>query len=963
MSRRTLPAVAAALLALLCLVSAVLPAAAIEAISVEPDDAAIDLTGGIDFYPRYGDRIQVSTAPGPDGIVRRIEVRSREPGRVASWAVFALQNDSDEQIDRLLVAPHFRLVGSGVIRPDLGASRIASITPSQGFRPDRQESPDADVFLVTLDPGTVVTFVAELRADRLPQLRLWEPDAYKDKANSFTLYQGIVLGISGLLALFLTVLFVVKGTLMFPAAASVAWAVLAYLCIDFGFWHKLFNVGIEDDAVYRAGAEAVLAATLLIFLFSYLSLSRWHVRFLPVAAVWLLGLLALVWVAIADAPLAAGIARISLAAIAIVGLGLILFLAFRGFDRAFLLIPTWLLLIAWLAGAWLTVSGRLGNDLVSPALNGGLVILVLLIGFTVMQHAFSGSIGHGIIPDVDRKALALIGAGYTVWDWEVQRDRLHVGPELEEKLGLQRGALEGQIVNWIDTLHASDRDRFRTTLDALTEQRRGRISQDFRLRANDGHYYWIRMRARPILGTDGEVSRVVGTLVDVTDSRTSEERILHDAVHDNLTGLPGRELFVDRLEAGMTRARAEGAQRPTVMVIDIDRFRQVNDSAGIAVGDSMLLTIARRLQRLLKPQDTLARLAGDQFGVILVSEKDPQRITAMTETIRRTVRTPIAFGGREIVLTACIGVAVYDGKQRRKDELLEDAEIAMYYAKRSGPDRVDAFRPSMRSAGGDRLTLESDLRKAIERGEIQLLYQPIVRLENGRTAGFEALVRWDHPRFGRLNPAEFISIAEETGLIIDIGLFVLEQAARQLATWQRAAARGEQPVFVSVNISSRQLLRHDFINDVKAILSRSEVKPGTLKLEVTESLVMENPEYCGQVLARIRELGAGIALDDFGTGYSALGYLHRFPFDIIKVDKTFLQHKANGAGPVVLKAIVALAHDLGMEVVAEGAESDADRHALNELGCEFAQGFFFSAPVSSEEARKLLSREESATRH
>ncbi|MCB1475659.1 MAG: EAL domain-containing protein [Rhodobiaceae bacterium] len=946
----------------LCLLLAALwiaaqPAMAVEAVKVAPEDSAIDLSGGIEMYVRYGDRIQVSTAPGSDGIVRRIEVRTREPGRTASWAVFALQNDSDEQIDRLIVAPHFRLVGSGVLRPDLGASRIAAITPSQGFRPERQDSQDADVFLVTLDPGTVVTFVAELRSDRLPQLRLWEPNAYKDKTNSFTLYQGIVLGISGLLALFLTVLFVVRGTLMFPAAAAVAWAVLAYLCIDFGFWHKLVNVGVEDDQIYRAGAEAIFAATLLMFLFSYLSLNRWHVRFLPVAGVWFISLLGLVWVAIADAPLAAGIARISIAAIVVVGLGLILFLTFRGFDRAFLLIPTWLLLLAWLAGAWMIVSGRLGNDLVSPALNGGLVILVLLIGFTVMQHAFSGAISHGVIPDVNRKALALIGAGYTVWDWEVQRDRLSVGAELEPKLGLSRGSLEGQVMNWIDALHAGDRDRFRTTLDTLVEQRRGRIAQDFRLRADDGHYLWMRMRARPILGTDGEVSRVVGTLVDVTDARTSEERILHDAVHDNLTGLPGRELFLDRLDNAMMRTRTEGAQRPTVMVVDLDRFRQVNDSAGIAIGDSMLLTVARRLQRLLKPQDTLARLAGDQFGIIVISETEAQRITGFAESVRKTVRTPIAFGGREIILTACLGLAIYDGKQRRKDEILEDAEIAMYYAKRNGPDRIEAYRPLMRSVGGDRLTLESDLRRAIERGEIHLLYQPIINLENGLVAGFEALVRWDHPRFGRLNPAEFISIAEETGLIVDIGLYVLETAARQLGSWQRSMGEGRDSLFMSVNISSRQLLRHDFINDVKAVLGRSEVKKGTLKLEITESLVMENPEYCAQVLTRIRELGAGLALDDFGTGYSALGYLHRFPFDVIKVDKTFVQEGANGHGPVVLQAIVTLAHDLGMEVVAEGAETEHDRYRLEQLDCEYAQGFLFGAPMHVDEARKLLQHE------
>jgi diguanylate cyclase (GGDEF)-like protein/PAS domain S-box-containing protein len=953
-----------AVLLVVVLLAASSPAArALEAISVPVDVPAIDLTSAVDLYLRYGDRIQISTAPDADGFVRRIEVRAREPGRSASWAVFALKNESDEQIDRLLVAPNFRMPGSGILRPDLGHQRMSAITPSQGFRPEREDSDDSDIYLITLDPGAVVTYVVELEGDTLPQLRLWQPDAYKEHVNSYTLYQGMVIGIAGLLALFLTVLFVVKGTLIFPAAASLAWAVLLYLSIDFNFLNRIIDVPAAGDQVFRAGAEAILAATLLIFLTSYLSLMRWHVRLLLVVAVWLLALVGVVGIAVIDASLAAGIARLSLGLIGIVGLMLIVFLAVRGFDRAILLIPTWLLLLAWLFAAGMVVTGRLDNDLVAPALNGGLVVLVLLVGFTVMQHAFAGGpIAHGLLNDFHRKALALIGAGDLVWDWEVPRDRVYVAPEFEEKLGLKPGSLEGSIRRWIDILHAGDRDRFRAMIDAVVEQRRGRIAQDFRVRAADGHYFWFRMRARPILGDDGEVARLVGTLVDVTEIKNAEERLLHDAVHDNLTGLPNRQLFLDRLEAAILRARAGEGNRPTIFIIDIDRFRQVNDGFGIAVGDSLLLTVARRLQRQLKPGDTLARMAGDQFGIILVSEREPQRLAAFAEAIRRTVRTPITFSDREVFLTACVGIAVHDGADKRKEELLEDAEIAMYHAKRFGPDRAEAFKPVMRSMGGDRVSLESDLRRALEREEIKLVFQPIMRLEDKRIAGFEALVRWDHPRHGRLSPKEFLTIAEETGLIVEIGLFVLERAARQLGAWQRAMG-GHLPIFASVNVSSRQLLRHDLINDIRAVLARNDVLPGTLKLEVTESLVMENPEYAAQVLEKVRELGAGLALDDFGTGYSSLAYLQRFPFDTIKVDRSFVRQNGNGARPVILRSIVGLAHDLGMEVVAEGAETDEDAIELYALGCEYAQGFLFGEPMSADECRHLLARQSAMMRH
>jgi diguanylate cyclase (GGDEF)-like protein/PAS domain S-box-containing protein len=926
-------------------------AGAVDAINVRLDAAAIDLTEAIERHRTETDRIQVSTAPGPDGIVRRIEVRAREAGQ--SWVVFALSNNGDEQIDRLLVAPHYRMVGSNLIWPDLGVSRIVTITPSTGDRPERQVSATADVFRLILDPGNVVTYVMELRTDQLPQLYLWEPDAYKDKVNSFTLYYGIVIGIAGLLALFLTILFVVKGSIMFPAAAALSWAVLTYIGIDFGFWGKVFDLSQGAERVWRASGEAILAATLLVFLFAYLNLNRWHVRYVHITAGWLIFLGALVALALYDPPAASGIARLSLAAVAVIGFAVIVFLAAHGFDRAVLLIPTWTLLLVWVFAAGLAVTGIITNDIAGPALLGGLVLIVMLIGFTVMQHAFAGSVTHALVSDVERRALALTGAGDMIWDWDVANDQVFTSRETEHLLGLRPGTLDGSVAKWLEVLHPQDRDRFRATIDGILEQRRGRLTQDFRMRTADGHYLWLALKARPVVGSDGEVVRLVGTLSDVTEFRTASERLLHDAVHDNLTGLPNRELFMDRLDAALSFAKADGLIQPTVIVIDIDRFKAVNDSVGIAVGDSILLTLARRLGRLLKPQDTLARLNGDQYGLLLLSEREPDRITVFAENVRKALRSPITFNDREILLTASIGLALHGDEAQRRDEFLKDAELAMYHAKRMGGDRIEIFKPAMRARKSDRLTLESELRRALSRDEITLHFQPIVRLEDRSIAGFEALMRWHHPKMGRLAPGEFIAIAEETGLIVELGLFGLERTARQLVEWQRGM-RGAEPIFASVNVSSRQLLRHDLIQDLRTVLSRSAPARGTLKLELTESLVMENPEHAGQMLHRMRDLGVGLALDDFGTGHSSLSYLQRFPFDTIKIDQSFVRTSAKGKRPVILRSIVALAHDLGMEAIAEGAESEDDAIELAQIGCDYAQGYLFGEPVTAREATGFL---------
>src|SRR5215470_4549398 len=391
------------------------PACAVEAINVRIDAQAIDLTDAAERQRTDSDRLLVSAAPGPDGIIRRMDVRAREGN--TNWAVFALANSGDEQIERLIVVPHYRMVGSGVFWPDLGRSRVASIT-SSGERPDRQDSATADIFRITLDPGSVMTYVLELRGDKLNQLYLWQPEAYKDKVNSITLYHGIVIGIAGLLALFLTILFVVKGSVMFPAAAALAWAVLVYIGIDFGFWGKVFALSPDSEQIWRAASEAILAATLVVFLFAYLNLNRWHVRYAHITIVWLAFLGALVALALYEPPIASGIARVSLFAVALLGFALIVYLSFHGFDRAVLLIPTWLLLVVWVIAAAFAVLAVITNDIVGPALLGGLVLIVMLIGFTVMQHAFAGGVTSSIVSDVERRALALTGAGDMIWDWD-----------------------------------------------------------------------------------------------------------------------------------------------------------------------------------------------------------------------------------------------------------------------------------------------------------------------------------------------------------------------------------------------------------------------------------------------------------------------------------------------------------------------------------------------------------------
>ena len=927
-------------------------ALAVEPIKISRDDVALNLTGAIEIYRNQGENFQVPTAPGLDGIIRRIEVEANDKRSTDDWAVFALANTTDQVIDRLIVVPHFRLVGSGLFWPDLDSNRIAAITPSEGFALDRQASPDADVFLITLNPNSVVTFIAELASPKLPQVYLWEPEAYKDTVNSYTLFHGIVIGIAGLLALFLTILFVVKGTSMFPATAAFAWAVLTYICVDFGFLNKVIEVSPGNEQIWRAGTEVALASTLVVFLFAYLNLNRWHDHFSYGAFVWVASLLLIAGVAIIDPAVAAGIARISFAATAFTGLGLIIYLSIRGYDRAIMLVPSWAMVLIWISGSWMAITGILDNDIVQPALDGGLILIILLIGFTVMQHAFaSGGAHHGLFSDMERQALAISGSGDTVWDWDVLRDKVITRPDVSIQLGLAPNSLGGAARNWLPVLHSDDRSTFRTTLDVVLEHRRGRVSQSFRLRGADGHYHWFLLKARPVIGSDGEVIRCVGTMADVTEQKRSEERLLHDAMHDNLTGLPNRELFMNRLDTIISIARTEEKLRPSVFVINIDRFKLVNDDLGISVGNIILLTIARRLHRLLKPKDSLSRFAGNQFALMLLSGESPSHIAAMADAIKHTIKAPITIAKREIVLTASMGLIAWTTSRKTAEDIVKDAELAMYQAKRFGGNRIEPFRPAFRTVGTDRLQLEADLRSAIKRKELTLAYQPILRLKDRNVAGFQALLRWDHRYLGMIPPDEFMPIAEGCDLIVQIGLFAMQRAAEDLAEWQKQIRSA--PLSMSISLSRRQLIRRDFVNDVRSVIARANLKPLCFRLGLTESLVMDNPEQTKHVLAKLKKLGISLSLDDFGAGYSSLAYLTRFPFDTIKINKIFVDD-TSPKRTVLLKSIFNMAHELGLSVIAEGISDESDALELRQMGCEYIQSFIFSGPIPGDQALKML---------
>jgi diguanylate cyclase (GGDEF)-like protein/PAS domain S-box-containing protein len=452
---------------------------------------------------------------------------------------------------------------------------------------------------------------------------------------------------------------------------------------------------------------------------------------------------------------------------------------------------------------------------------------------------------------------------------------------------------------------------------------------------------------------DGVPVGRVWSFRNITMRHQAEERLLHDAIHDAVTGLPNRTLFIDRLDQAIRHSKRHLGDHFAMLFIDVDRFKVVNDSMGHVAGDELLVAIAGRIRETIRPSDTVARLSGDEFAVLLDTIEKPEDAVIAAERIQSFVSAPFNLRGREVFLTVSIGIVGSAPHYVRAEEMLRDADIAMYRAKAMGRAGYEWFHPGMHTSAVELLHLENELRRALERGEMVLHYQPIVRLADSRIIGFEALLRWNHPRRGLTFPNEFITLAEQTGLIVPIGRWALQEACTRMQQWQKSF--GREDLAISVNLSGRQLVHPTFVPDVQRVLSETLVPPHTLCLEITESMLMENSESASETIAQLRALGVKVHIDDFGTGYSSLSYLHRFAIDTLKIDRSFISHIATGEENMdIVRTIMNLAENLKVSVIAEGIENDVQRTQLIALGCQAAQGNFFSKPADEATVRTMI---------
>lgn len=555
----------------------------------------------------------------------------------------------------------------------------------------------------------------------------------------------------------------------------------------------------------------------------------------------------------------------------------------------------------------------------------------------------------------ERYALVLAGSKDGIWDWNLITGDVHFSSRWKSTLGYKDDEIGSKAEEWLDRIHPEDRSRVQEDLKAHIDGITPHFENEHRILHSSGSYRWIFCRGVVIRDQAGIARRIAGSQTDITAVKMA----------DPLTGLPDRVLFMERLMHAADRLKRCPDLLFAVLFLDVDRFKLINDNYGHTVGDQLLVEFVRRVERELRCTDgitrfteeqTLARLGGDEFIILLDDIRSTSDALRVAERLMQLLKHPFNIDGHEIFVSVSIGISLSSTGFEWPEDLLHNADLAMYRAKAGGRGRVELFDAAMRASAVARLRLENELRQAADGQEFCNWYQVIVNLDTGQPSGFEALVRWQHPSRGFIGPDDFIPVAEETGIIVPLGRQVLKEACREARAWQQMWP--SQSLVVSVNLSCRQLLQGDLTAEIREELDAAGIPASCLKLEITESTVMSNPEQAKITLKELKSLGVRIGMDDFGIGYSSLSYLHSFPLDTLKIDRSFISQIQTDADKLeIVSSIISLAHNLSLEVTAEGIETPEQMFILRQLGCESGQGFLFSRPVNAVAAMDLLNRQ------
>ncbi len=772
--------------------------------------------------------------------------------------------------------------------------------------------------------------------------------------SEFSYIKGLCDGGLVIILLGLMWLFAVRRHRTLLAGWSFALTMALFVELDLGFAGPM-ALSMVGQNVIRAIIESALVGTLAICLAVFTDFSLFRSAF-GIA----MGCMAGVAIAIAGYGLvhpeqAMVIARMAFVLLAVTGLivGIIRRQARASVDSWLIF---WIALVAYSALAVAVETNSLPVDVAAPALSGGAVLLLVVMSVVLLRFAIFRipSLRVSLV-ESEMADLALSGGRHVMWEWRPLDEQLGVGLEMPKLLDMPPEPWESDSRAMLHgAMHPLDLPAYLNVAERDTYKPGERIQLELRLRSSDGSYNWYELRARALAGIGNAVDCCLGTLTNIDRLKSVAENVVRGALHDHVTGLANAALFMDRIERSQS---AQGAMPFRIVTVDIDRFKALNEGLGHDTGDMILKVVAERLQSLVGPDETVARQRGSQF-VLHCQESDLRGdFRDFAKSIERVVGTAIQRGAQHIAVTASVGISESSSTGAAIKELTDQSNVALMEALNQGGKRAVFFKSNMRDSRAHRFSLESDLHKAVPNNEIEIFYQPIVDLLTMEVRGFEALARWRHPVHGLLPPSEFMDVADASGLMSDISQFMLSGVARQLGIWQRVHMRGK-PFFVSVNVSATQLTSPFFAINVMKVLDKESLEHSSLKIEITETVIMRQPERSASVMKQLRGMGVSLACDDFGTGFSSLASLRDFPFDTLKLDRSFvLGEDFEERNATIISSIATLAQSLGMVVVAEGIETQQQIDMLAALGCTLGQGYFLGVPETAEAAGARLLRQ------
>jgi diguanylate cyclase (GGDEF)-like protein len=925
-------------------------------VNLQPDQHLVDLTEHGTRVAAQRRNLQLEVPGESDNSRAVLELRGEGPGPEFSWTIFTFRNAGPEKRAFILAIDAQRLAASGIVNlQPFGSQLVSDQWLSKSVEFSQQISATGDAFRFELNPAQSITVGLEGRAV-LIGARIYDVQSFAQREASLAFLRGAALAVAFVLSLSIFALYGIRANRAFLVGGFFGLCCLLMMALEAGYFgpsaFKIGELAVTMQEV-RAVVESLVAFGCGLLLWGLTSLKKRGFKGDLPFMLLLLGLAALVGISFYDPNYSTKAARWAVTILVISGF-IASIRARRNaaevMDNATLF---WSTLVLWVFLGAVAIGGESLSPLWHAITLAGLTTVLGVLAFACLRLAFAqGFLSKPYLTDSSRRSLALTGADHFLWDWQPQENALEVGVELARSLGSKEKLNPMMASRWFAALiHPSDEMAYRSCLDLRQLKAGDFVEQELRLRDTAGEYHWFALRARALPGPRGIPARLIGTLTDITRNKQTEDKLITESIHDPVTGLPTRALFMDRLEREVSKPISHPHR---VLMIGIERFKILNEGLGHELGDQLLMAAGQRIAECLKNSESVARISGSRFAVMHVENIDGRSAEALADEIIQKLAEPINVLSQEVYLSACIGISLKSSPRGNSSELQQQAETALHEAQSHGPRSVVTFHEKIEDERADNVALETDLRRAIMRNEIEVHYQPIVNLVTRDIVGLEALARWRHPVRGLLQPADFIGMAEQAGLIREVGDIVLIEAIRQIGIWQRVLTRNK-PIYMAVNVSADQLSDIRFLDRLNAMLAREGALPYSIKIEITESVVMRYPERARQLIQRLRGVGIGVACDDFGTGFSNLSSLRELAFDTLKIDRSFLASNGlEGRGSVILQSVINMAHSLGMAVVAEGVETEDQAIQLVQLGCELGQGFALGHPITAREVHQLL---------